>query len=141
MSAAAVGSVIPLELYLYDPLQPMALRTSRMPEHRAHDAGRRPVNDGNRIRKCADSRTVSRFQRRRRCTSTTRISPGLATKRARGVVFTKMSMYSLLSVSLKFVFLLCGGDSYRYFRRFWPGDSAGMGSGGFVGGESTVCSS
>ena len=59
----------------------------------------------------------------------------------RGLFFTKMSMYSLLSVSLKCTFLLCGGDSYRYFRRFWPGDSARMGSGGLVGGESTVCSS
>ena len=55
--------------------------------------------------------------------------------------YTKMSMYSLLSVSLKCIFLLCGGDSYRYFRRFWPGDSAGRCSGGLVGGESTACSS
>ena len=56
-------------------------------------------------------------------------------------IFTKMSMYSLLSVSSKCTFLLCGGDSYRYFRRFWPGDSAGRGSGGLVSPKSGVCSS
>ena len=128
----------------------------------SQEAGRRPANDGNRVRKCADSRIVSHIQRRRRCTTATIYSPrrheagrrpeyeenvgrGRTTPPAsflwRGLFFTKMSMYSLLSVSLKCTFLLCGGDSYRYVRRFWPGDSTGRSSGGLVGGESTVCSS